>query len=464
MFKYRRVIVSLIAGLLVAAMLFGIIVLAVNAETSSEIKKKIEGLKQQQEAVQAQKNDIQNQLDDKSGEINDLVLKKSMIDQEIKLTMDSIDITTQQIQEYNLLIAEKQNELDAAIRARDEMSLRYRARIRSMEENGKITYWSILFKASSFSDMLDRVDMINEIALADSQILEKMEAAAKQIEISRQELALEKVELEEAKEALVQEEATLEAKRADSDAVFAELWNDKEALEAAAEKYEEQQNYIAYKIGVEEKNYQAALAAEEEARRKAEEARRKAAEEAARRKAAEEAARKKAEQEAREAKAKEQAAMRSSTTSSSSSSGSSSGGSTTSAAVSARSGFMWPSYCRIITSYFGPRIHPITKKASNHNGIDIGASYGTAIWAANSGTVTAAGWNTGYGYYVTINHGNGFSTLYGHMSRFIVSAGDYVTRGQVIGYIGSTGWSTAPHLHFTVYYGGAAVNPLGYLP
>ena len=78
--------------------------------------------------------------------------------------------------------------------------------------------------------------------------------------------------------------------------------------------------------------------------------------------------------------------------------------------------------------------------------------------------MTAAGFDTGYGYYVTINHGNGYTTLYGHMCRYIVSAGDYVTQGQTIGYVGSTGWSTGAHLHFTIYYNGATVNPLGYLP
>ena len=65
---------------------------------------------------------------------------------------------------------------------------------------------------------------------------------------------------------------------------------------------------------------------------------------------------------------------------------------------------------------------------------------------------------------MTINHGNGFSTLYGHMSQIATSTGQYVTQGQTIGYVGSTGWSTAPHLHFTVYQGGSPVNPLNYLP
>ena len=431
MYKYRRIIIGAIAAILVVAMLAGIIVLSISAETSGEIKKKIEGLEEQEKAIESQKEEIDSQLNSKSAELNDLVQKKNLIDQQIKLTMDAIDNKTQQIQEYNLLIAEKQKELDDALAERDRLNEKYKARIRSMEENGKITYWSILFKASSFSDMLDRVDLINEIASADARMLDKIEKTAQQIEAARQDLAAEKVSLEEAKEQLSLDEANLEQQRAEADEVFMELWTDKEALKAAAEKYEAQMDAIADQIAKKEAAYKEAVAAEE----------------AAKRKAAEEAAKRKAEEEARAAAAKEKEST----------------GSTKPSAPSS-AGFIWPSYTHVITSYFGMRDHPVTHRYTLHNGIDIGAYYGTAIWAAASGTVTAAGWNDGYGYYVTINHGNGYTTLYGHMSQIAASAGDYVTAGQTIGYVGSTGWSTAPHLHFTVYKNGVAVNPLAYLP
>ncbi len=431
MYKYRRIIIGAIAAILVVAMLAGIIVLSISAETSGEIKKKIEGLEEQEKAIESQKEEIDSQLNSKSAELNDLVQKKNLIDQQIKLTMDAIDNKTQQIQEYNLLIAEKQKELDDALAERDRLNEKYKARIRSMEENGKITYWSILFKASSFSDMLDRVDLINEIASADARMLDKIEKTAQQIEAARQDLAAEKVSLEEAKEQLSLDEANLEQQRAEADEVFMELWTDKEALKAAAEKYEAQMDAIADQIAKKEAAYKEAVAAEE----------------AAKRKAAEEAAKRKAEEEARAAAAKEKEST----------------GSTKPSAPSS-AGFIWPSYCHTITCYYGPRIHPVTGKPSFHNGIDLGAQYGTPIVAAKSGTVTFAGMNGGYGYSVTINHGDGFSTLYGHMSRYIVSSGDYVTQGQTIGYIGSTGWSTGPHLHFTIFYGGSSVNPLRYLP
>ena len=115
-----------------------------------------------------------------------------------------------------------------------------------------------------------------------------------------------------------------------------------------------------------------------------------------------------------------------------------------------------------VTCPFGPRIHPITHRPSFHNGVDLGASYGTPIHAAANGLVVHSGWWGAYGQAVIIDHGSGLSTMYGHMSSIAVGDGQTVHRGQIIGYVGSTGWSTGPHLHFTVFKNGDAVNPLGF--
>ena len=199
MYKYRRVIVGVIA-ILLALLLVGGIVFSVFAESSSTIKARIEGLKEQEASIAAQQKEVQRQKAENESDIRDLVSEKNSIDQQIKLTQDSIETKNELIREYTLLIAEKQNELEDAQDEQDELNARYKTRIRSMEENGKLTYWSILFKANSFSDLLDRVDMINEIALADSNMIRQIQEVAQEIEASRQELALEKVELEEAKD------------------------------------------------------------------------------------------------------------------------------------------------------------------------------------------------------------------------------------------------------------------------
>ena len=125
--------------------------------------------------------------------------------------------------------------------------------------------------------------------------------------------------------------------------------------------------------------------------------------------------------------------------------------------------FIWP-VSGPITSGFGYRTDPITGATAYHAGLDIGAACGTPIKAAGTGVILSAGFNSGgYGNMTLINHGNGLSTLYGHQSSIIVSAGQSVTQGQVIGYVGSTGKSTGCHLHFEVRVGGNPVDPSGYL-
>ncbi len=125
-----------------------------------------------------------------------------------------------------------------------------------------------------------------------------------------------------------------------------------------------------------------------------------------------------------------------------------------------RSGLVAPVAGRI-TSSFGMRFHPILGYSRLHAGVDFGAAYGSPIYAVSDGTVSFAGWHGGHGNYVRLEHGGGLSTGYGHMSRIATSPGQTVRQGQVIGYVGSTGLSTGPHLHYETYLGGRPVDPMG---
>lgn len=127
------------------------------------------------------------------------------------------------------------------------------------------------------------------------------------------------------------------------------------------------------------------------------------------------------------------------------------------------SGFQWPINAPV-SSGFGYRVHPIFGTRRLHKGLDLGAGSGTPIAAAKEGTVLSAGWQNGYGNTVVISHGGGVTTLYAHQSSVAVSAGQQVSRGDIIGYVGSTGWSTGPHLHFEVRVNGTAVDPMPYMP
>ena len=126
--------------------------------------------------------------------------------------------------------------------------------------------------------------------------------------------------------------------------------------------------------------------------------------------------------------------------------------------------YTWPTpgYSNI-TSPYGMRLHPILKERRLHTGVDISAPGGANIVAADDGTVIFVGWNGAYGQTIIVYHGNGKSTLYAHMSAFIAGNGASVNKGEAIGKVGSTGWSTGPHLHFEVRINGSPTDPMAYL-
>ncbi len=136
----------------------------------------------------------------------------------------------------------------------------------------------------------------------------------------------------------------------------------------------------------------------------------------------------------------------------------------TSTVVSKNEAFIWPgAYSKVITCKYGPRIHPIKKTKGTHTGIDIRATLNSNVYAAASGQVIKACYNTAYGNMIIIDHGNGITTLYGHANKLLVKVGDTVKQGDIIMKAGSTGYSTAPHLHFEVRKNGTPQDPKNYL-
>ena len=417
--KNRKRWVSIMAGVLAAMMLLSLLLSLIPhsayAASSSEIKKQIEALKEEKKEIDAQLKEIKGQFDANEDEIEGIVAQKNAIDQEIQLLHQQIDNINQQVVTYALLIADKQDELDDANTRLEELNQKNKERIRAMEEDGDISYWSIIFKANDFSDLLDRLSMVQEINAADQRRLKEISQVAQQVETVQAELTTEKADLEATKAELDAAEIILEEKRAEADELLKELIAKGEEFEQLIDASEELQSDLMKEIAQAEKDLKAA--------------------------------------EYKEWLATYVPTTRPSGTDT-----------TPSTDAPSSSGWVKPLKSYTITSPFGMRTHPISGKWKMHEGVDMAAPQGTPIYAAKNGKVTRTAYQEGgAGYYVSINHGDGFASIYMHMTHYIVSPGQYVSAGQVIGYVGSTGGSTGPHLHFGISYKGTYVNPMNYI-
>ena len=444
--KRKKLVSAVAAGmaiLLILALLLSLIPATVFAASSSDIQEELNNLESQAQEIQRAKEELAQQQAANASDTRDVVARKKDIDQEIKIIHDEIENLNAQIQNYNQLIVEKQKELDDAQTRQAELNQQYRVRIRTMEESGKISYWSVLFQANSFTDLLDTINKISEIAAHDQAMLAELDRVAQEIQTAQAELAQEKSNLDAQKTALAVSQAELDEKSAEANAILAELTADAAKLDSLYVSYEDKEAALTDEIAQKEQEYTAALAQEEEARRQEEERRRQ-------------------EEENRRQEEENRRQEEENNGGSEEEGGGESGGS--SGSSSSSSGWLYPLPYRVaVTSAYGYRVHPVTGAWSFHTGVDLGAAEGTPIYATRSGTVTTATYSDVYGNYVTINHGDGYSSLYGHMTHYVVSAGEYVSQGEVIGYVGSTGWSTGPHLHFTIYYNGSTVNPMDYI-
>ena len=448
--KNRKKFVSIMAGVMAGIMLLSLIMSILPAmvsaaePSSSEIRNQINDLEAQQAALEAEKAALQNQYQKNEDEMLDMVGKKNVIDQEIANLNAQITLINEQVAAYNLLIADKQDELDAAQAKLAELNAKNKERIRAMEEEGNLSYWAVLFKASSFSDLLDRINMIEEIAAADQRRLKEMSEAAELVASAMAELEAQKAEQEAVIVELEAAIGEMEVKRAEADELLTQLVAKGAEFEAMIEESEFAQDELMQQIAQKEKEFD-------------------------------------------QAKYREWLATSVATTKATTkptqgsgggnSGGGNSGGGNTGGGGSgggntgggggsqkpSSSGWVTPVPYYTLTSPFGMRLHPVYGYYRMHNGVDLACAQGTPIYATRSGKVTTATYGKDAGYYVSINHGDGFASVYMHMTHYIVKSGQYVEQGQTIGYVGSTGASTGPHLHFGISYNGTYVNPMKYI-
>ena len=400
--KNRRT-ARVIAIVLALIMAFSIIWVAIDALTAKAYvtQAEIDRLREEKREYERRKLEIQSRINTIEFERMTEVAKKSVLDDRIILTGMEIENINETIDLYIMLIHEKELEVYAAEDREDTQLRRYMTRVRDMEENGIITYLEIIFDSTSFSDLLARLDFVGDIMQADEKTYTDL---------------------------IIAREATIAAKE-DHELTKQEMEQEKLLLE---EKYDElavqleQASELIMQIEATLETYSALYAEEaaeaervqNEINAKVEELRRQ------------------------EAAAAAAAASR----------------------VTGTGQLMWPvPSAGEITSFFGVRLHPVHRVYRQHWGVDIPAGYGANIIASDAGTVIISDNSSGYGNYVVINHGNGMTTLYAHMSSRGVGVGESVSKGQIIGYIGSTGVSTGPHLHFEVSVDGVKVDPQRYL-
>ncbi len=435
----RKRLVSIIAGVLVAAMMLGFVAMIVpvfaNAESgksSSEISSEIDSLKDKKSEIESQIKNLEGQISENMNETKDVIAQKDIIEQEIFLLHEQINNINEQIASYGVLIAEKQAELEEAQARLAELNQKNKERIRAMEENGRVSYWSVLFQANSFADLLDRLDMIEEIASSDRRRLKEMSEAAEVVETTKQELESQKTAMESTRAELNAAQEEMDAKRAKADALLSQLLATGEEYQALLMDAESKTDKMMQELTHLEAEYEDAKDREYQ-------------------------------QWLEQQKPPTPPAPPTPATPPSPPSG---GGGGTAGSENTVDGITWltPINFTYVSSPFGYRWHPVYHDWRLHAGVDLAAPRGTPIIASRSGVVTTASYEAGgAGYYVNINHMDGYVTRYMHMTHYIVSPGQNVTAGQVIGYCGSTGAATGPHLHFSVYANGTPVNPANYI-
>ncbi len=371
------------------------------------------------EALRAERDEIEKQREAKQAEIDALkedavgiLVQKRALDERNMYTMQQIQLNEEEIALYDEMIADKEREVLDAQKLEEQQLERYRKRVRAMEENGTLNYLALILKSNDLGEMLTAMDDVGEIMQRDKALEDNYIKARENTEELKTEYEAYRKEVNGKQDALRQNQEKLQAEIDEADELLLGLHEDYMNRQAEIAEIQAQEDATNMAISI--------LVAKLEAERAA-------------------------------------AAAAAAAAAGGGGDGGSAGGG---AAAYANGTFIFPvATYSYISSRFGERIHPITGELKNHNGMDIAANSGTAVYAADGGKVVLAEWYGGYGNCIMIEHGNGYKTLYGHLSYIGVKNGQYVNQGDTIGQVGSTGNSTGPHLHFEVYSNGSRIDP-----
>ncbi len=375
---------------------------AVTSESIREKEREIEKAKEEVSGLKSNLTDVEKLKKELEQSKNDLTAFVQQLDGQLA------DIQ-EKIAQYNTMISDKEKEIEETLRDLDEAQARQeqqyaamKKRIQFMYERSDSFYMETLFGTNSIAGIVNRADYIEALSRYDRDKLNEYVETRKYVELCKEELEVEKQLLDEAREAVEEEEANVNSLIGEKEAQIVSVSGDIANKEAAIKEYEDMIAQENAEIAALEK-----AVAEEKARLEAENAQ---------------------------------------------------------ARVYNGGMFAWPcpGYKRISDEY-GSRMHPILGVEKFHNGLDMAAPSGTAILAAYDGDVVAAAYSGSMGNYIMIDHGSGLYTIYMHCSALYVSKGQSVSKGQNIAAVGSTGRSTGPHLHFGVRLNGNYTSPWNYL-
>jgi len=371
-------------------------------------------LEQQLQATNQNVREQENLLAGTRHEMSQLMTEMQELDQQMMDAATALENIEFSLLATEIRTADAQEALDIAREDYNVQMEVLRTRIRVMHEQGATGLMDVLFQAESISDFLMRWEYIRTVTQFDRDLLERLEAAENEIAAYVEDLARARILTEDLHFQQDLAMQSLQFAMDDRNEWFARLAENEAQMAELLAVFEYEQQVAVLEFGA----IQAQLSREEDelARQRAIQA-----------------------QNARLARLNDFDGQ-----------------------------FQWPipthAFSGRAGSSFGMRMHPILRQYRMHTGIDVGAPTGTRLIAAADGYVRFAGWSGGYGTTVIIDHGNGYSTLYAHNSRNRVSTGDFVTRGQHIADVGSTGMSTGPHLHFEIRVNNRQVDPMRYFP
>jgi murein DD-endopeptidase MepM/ murein hydrolase activator NlpD len=386
--------------------------------TTDSYKKQISDLQAKEKKYQEELNKTKSDIKDKEAYSKTLV-------KQIEVLSSEISTYHKQITELNSSIAEKQSKINKAKKKIEKQMNALKKRIRNIYMAGDTSDLDIILGAKDFSDFLDKYELIETLSDYDQKLISTIQKQLETVSDEKAELVSQRKEQEDAESLLQKKQDKLNTLLDKNESVLSSLYDDKDDAQAKMDKLNAQESEIQSQLSAYNKKIEQA-----------------------------------------------KSSSSSSSSSSSGSSSSSSGGSGSSSTVNvSSSGYTWPvpGYYYVISTFNENRGY-------SHKGVDItgGGIMGATVVAAASGTVIASnnscshnwgksgscGCGGGYGNYVLISHANGKTTLYGHLSSTTVSTGSSVSKGQTIGYVGSTGWSTGAHLHFEARLNGSVYNPM----